>query len=114
VRSWQLSRQETRQARARLRETGEAAAALALLQHSIACGHGRLTVKRYLLAVALGIDGLEAYAPQFAAAAERLSPDELAKAVFEAKETSRRYSAGSETAGEAREQEEPADEPQFS
>jgi hypothetical protein len=97
VRQWQLTRRQTREAKERLRETAEAESALALLRHSIACGHGKLMVRRYLLAAALDVQDLEKYAPQFAAAAQEFTAEELAKAVYDAKENARRLLAQRES-----------------
>lgn len=82
---WQLSRDEVREARLNLRSRGDVYAAERLLRHSIACGHRRLVVHRFMQAAALGFKRLDIYEPYFKAAAERLPVGALATAEEEAK-----------------------------
>jgi len=82
---WQLSRDEVREARLNLRSRGDVYAAERLLRHSIACGHRRLVVHRFMQAAALGFKRLDVYEPYFKAAAERLPAGVLAAAEEEAK-----------------------------
>lgn len=84
-RGWQLSRDEAREARFSLRSRGDVDAAERLLQHSIACGHQRLVVHRFMQVAALGLERLDIYEPYFMAAAERLPAGALAIAENEAK-----------------------------
>lgn len=77
---WRLTRRETKAVKNLLRATGNAGAAEKLLRHSIAYGHSRLVVRRYLLARALGLTGLDVYERYFIAATTELTEDELDKA----------------------------------
>jgi hypothetical protein len=77
---WRLSRCEIKAQKNLLRATGDAGAAEKLLRHSIAYGHNRLVVRRYLLAHALGSTDLEIYASHFMAAMKQLTSTEVEKA----------------------------------
>lgn len=77
---WRLSRCEVKAQKNLLRSAGDAGAAEKLLRHSIAYGHNRLVVRRYLLAHALGLSGLDIYASHFMAAKEKLTDLEVEKA----------------------------------
>lgn len=77
---WRLTRRETKVVKNLLRTTGDPGAAEKLLRHSIAYGHSRLVVRRYLLARALGSSHLEAYDRHFIMATKDLTAEELNKA----------------------------------
>ena len=87
ISSWRLTRAETRDARLSLRLSGDVDAVERLLRHSIACGHRRLVVHRFMQAAALGLglDRLDIYEPYFTAATKRLPAGVLAAAEEEAK-----------------------------
>lgn len=74
---WRLTRREIKAVKNLLRATGDAAAAEKLLRHSIAYGHSRLVIRRYLLALALGGTGLNVYDRYFSLAAQDITEDEL-------------------------------------
>ena len=76
LRGWRLTRQQARDARRKLRTTGDIGAAELLLRHSIAYGHNRLIVRRLLLARALGLDLCE-YERFCRSAIEQLDVNEL-------------------------------------
>lgn len=63
-----------------LGETGSLHCAELLLRHSIAFGHGRLLVRRYLLTCALGLERTDLYEPHFLKASAVLPSGELARA----------------------------------
>ncbi|MBN8967161.1 MAG: hypothetical protein J0G95_01665 [Rhizobiales bacterium] len=90
---WQLSRDAVREARLRLRSKGDVHAAERLLRHSIACGHHRLVVHRFMQAAALGVKQLDVYEPYFKAAAEQLPASALAVAEEGAKSLTMALSA---------------------
>jgi len=71
-----LTRKEVQEAKAKVRHCGDLDALDALLRHSIAHGHQRLIVRRYLLGEMLGIPRLSAYAAYFSTAMAKLSPTE--------------------------------------
>ncbi len=77
---WRLTRRDTKAAKNLLSTTGSVGAAEKLLRHSIAYGHSRLVVRRYLLARALGATGLDAYKFHFIIAVKDLTEAELDKA----------------------------------
>jgi hypothetical protein len=74
---WRLSKKDAQRAKSELRLTGSFDALEGLLRHSIAYGHQRLVVHRYLLGEALGLPRLATYTGFFDAAASRLAPGEL-------------------------------------
>jgi hypothetical protein len=76
---WRLTRREVRELKKHLSETGALHSAEMLLRHSIAFGHGRLLVRRYLLVCALGLARTELYEPYFLKASIHLPPGELAR-----------------------------------
>jgi len=80
---WRLSRRELRELKNHLSETGSLHSSELLLRHSIAFGHGRLLVRRYLLTCALGLTKTDLYEPHFLKASMALPPDELARARVE-------------------------------
>lgn len=77
VHGWRLTRRETKAVKNMLRATGDAGAAEKLLRHSIAYGHNRLVVRRYLLARELGLASLDVYERYFIAAKQELTAEEL-------------------------------------
>lgn len=76
---WRLSRREVRELKNHLGETGSLHCAELLLRHSIAFGHGRLLVRRYLLTCALGLVKRDLYEPYFLKASGHLPAGELAR-----------------------------------
>lgn len=77
---WRLTRRELKAAKATLYTTGDVAVAEKLLRHSIAYGHSRLVIRRYLLARALGAINLDLYNTHFSDAIQILSAAEVDKA----------------------------------
>ena len=65
---------------------GDAIAARDLLAHSIRLGHGRLSLRRFFVARALGAPGLTAFQPYCEDVAATLSTDQLAAITVEAQE----------------------------
>jgi hypothetical protein len=74
---WHLSRQQSRDARRKLRATGDVDAAERLLRHSIAYGHEKLIIRRLFLVRALGLMDLREYEPFRRSAIEKLKVSEL-------------------------------------
>ncbi len=72
----QLSRKQVRSYRVAQRK-GDPDAALALLAHSVALGHSRLCVQRFLAVRALATPGAERFAKRCAEAANQIAPSEL-------------------------------------
>lgn len=87
INRWKLSRRATRSARERLREMGDLNSAELLLRHSIAYGHPRLIVRRYLLACALGLKEPQRYNDYFLSAASELDSGDIATAYNWAQQT---------------------------
>lgn len=77
---WRLTRRETRAVKNLLVLTGDVGAAEKLLRHSIAYGHSRLVVRRYLLARALGSAHVTAYERHFSIAIQDITAEELDRA----------------------------------
>jgi len=71
------------QTRAKLKEVkitakrGDRDAMIQLLDHSVSCGHERLSIRRYFMAHALGAGRLDAFRPHCRAAASGIMADEL-------------------------------------
>lgn len=84
--SWRLSRDLRRQAKVAVREAGDLNALDQLLRHSIAYGHSRLIVRRYLLALALGSPTAHLYAHYFNQAIQEIKPGDLTNAKIEAEQ----------------------------
>ena len=78
-------RQHARTLSARAR-AGDAMAARDLLAHSIRLGHGRLSLRRFFLAQALGAPDLTAFQPYCEDVAATLSTDQRAAITVEAQE----------------------------
>ncbi len=64
--------------------TGDLEAIERLLRHSIAYGHGKLIVRRFLLARALGLTDLREYEPSFHSAIKELEAGALRSALKDA------------------------------
>lgn len=77
---WRLSKKDAQRAKLELRLAGSLEALEALLRHSVAYGHQRLVVHRYLLGEALGLPQLATYTAYFDAAMRGLAPGELQSA----------------------------------
>ena len=78
-------RQHARTLSARAR-AGDAIAARDLLAHNIRLGHGRLSLRRFFVAQALGAPGLAAFQRYCEDVAATLSTDQLAAVAVEAQE----------------------------
>ena len=72
----QLSRQELKVLRARAR-AGNVEAAVSILAHSVALRHRRLSVRRYMLAMACGSDQLSPFAAYCESVAADLPLNEI-------------------------------------
>ncbi len=75
-----LKRSEIREL-ARLARNGDTHAAKALVEHSLICGHKKLGIRRYLLALALDADGLDCFEIQIRTLLEELEPADLSQMV---------------------------------
>ncbi len=75
---------ERREAKRAMRETADADACERLLRHSIAYGHHRLALQRFMILSALGGRNLDEYFPAIRCAVEHLDPDALVTAQNEA------------------------------
>lgn len=73
----QQSRKELKILKAAAR-AGDADAARRLLEHSIALGHYRLSVRRYFAAVVLGAQDLDRFRPFCRSVVGRIGPEEVA------------------------------------
>ena len=80
-----LQRQHVRALSARAR-AGDTAAARDLLAHSIGLGHRRLSLRRFLVARAMGAQDLQVFQPYCDAVATALSTQQLAAIAVEAQQ----------------------------
>lgn len=75
-----LKRGEIREL-SRLARNGDTTAAKTLVQHSLLCGHKKLGIRRYLLALALDADGLDRFETQVRILLAELEPADLSRMV---------------------------------
>ncbi len=81
----QMRRAELKSARSRLR-AGDIEAARRLLSHSVACGHDRLALRRYLIARMLGAGELDEFEPFCTTVARALSLETISTMARDAME----------------------------